>query len=240
MSSSTIMDLVMPVRDENSRCKLPCPVKTVAGGGLIPQTGQLCSGLIYTQSGSCDSLVLQAAVTTAAQGQRVLVILGGERWAKLPPSWHQMPAAEPEIMERVSFFYPSNCQELVKYTSDAPANSLPDTVIVADMEKIIEKSEAGNADKSDRKFAQSFAKLAAILQDFCLFCAEQNERNYSRFVAFAKFSPSQERFLSPKLKLWFPEIWELFPTSIVCKTSPRELTVKFFLKDDQFYLESYK
>lgn len=107
------------------------------------------------------------------------------------------------------------------------------------MEKIIEKSEAGH-DKSDRKFGLSFAKLAAILQDFCLFCADKNERNFSRFVAFAKLCPSQERFLSPKLKLWFPEIWELFPTSIVCKTSPRELTVKFFLKDDQFYLESYK
>ena len=69
----------MPVRDENTMCKLPLLVKTVAGGGLVPQIGQLSSGLIYTQSGSCDSLVLQAAVTTAAQGQRVLVILGEER-----------------------------------------------------------------------------------------------------------------------------------------------------------------
>ena len=95
------------------------------------------------------------------------------------------------------------------------------------MENIIKKSEAGNTDKSDWKFAQSFAKLSAILQDFCLFYAEKNERNYSRFVAFAKFSPSQDRFLSPKLNLWFPEIWELFPTSILCKTSPRKMTVKF-------------
>jgi hypothetical protein len=83
MSSSAIIDLVMPVRDENTRCKLPCPVKTVAGVGLILQTGQLCSGLIYTQSGSYDSLVFQAAVTTASRGQRVLVILGGERQAEI-------------------------------------------------------------------------------------------------------------------------------------------------------------
>ena len=69
----------MPVRDANIRCKLPCPVKTVAGGGLILQTGQLCPGLRYTQAGSCDSLVLQAAVTTASRGQKVLVILGGDR-----------------------------------------------------------------------------------------------------------------------------------------------------------------
>jgi hypothetical protein len=85
MSSSAIIDLVMPVRDENTRCKLPYPVKTVAGVGLILQTGQLCSGLIYTQSGSYDSLVFQAAVTTASfsRGQRVLVILGGERQAEI-------------------------------------------------------------------------------------------------------------------------------------------------------------
>lgn len=83
MGSSTILDLVMPVREENSRSKLPCTVKIVAGGGLIPQTGELSSGLIYTQSASCDSLVLQAAVTTAAQGQRVLVILGGERYSRI-------------------------------------------------------------------------------------------------------------------------------------------------------------
>jgi hypothetical protein len=77
-------------------------------------------------------LVLQAAVTTAAQGQRVLVILGEERLAKLPTSWHQIPSAEPEIMVRVSFHYPSNCQELVKFTSDASSDTLPDTLIVAD------------------------------------------------------------------------------------------------------------
>ena len=79
MSSNTIIDMVLPVRDENSICKLPCPLHTVPGGGLIPQTGKLLSGLIHTQSTSCDSLVLQAAVTPAAQGQRVLVVVGGER-----------------------------------------------------------------------------------------------------------------------------------------------------------------
>ena len=31
------------------------------------------------------------------------------------------------------------------------------------------------------------------MQDFCIFCAEKNEINKIRFVAFAHFSPSQER-----------------------------------------------
>ena len=45
----------------------------------IPQIRQLFLGLIYTQSGSCDSLDLQLAVPPAAQGLRVLLILGEER-----------------------------------------------------------------------------------------------------------------------------------------------------------------
>ena len=84
-------------------------------------------------------------------------------------------------------------------------------------------------DKSDKKFAQSFSKLASILQDFCLFCAEKNESNQ-------KQSPSQERFLSPNFKLWLPEIWELFTNSIVFITSSREE----ILPDDQYYLVSCK
>eukprot|EP00092_Neocalanus_flemingeri_P024871 GFUD01026967.1.p1 GENE.GFUD01026967.1~~GFUD01026967.1.p1 ORF type:complete len:244 (-),score=101.96 GFUD01026967.1:55-786(-) len=239
MSLNTILDLVLPVRDENSRCKLPCPAQTVPGGGLIPQTGQLLSGLIYTQeqSCSCDSLVLQAAVSPASQGQKVLVVVGGERWARLPPSWHLMPAADPGVMERISFLYPNSMRELVQFTNEAPADSLPDTVIVAGMEEIIEKSEIGD-NKCDRKFGQSFAKFAAILHDFSLHCAERNDQNYSKLVAFVRFNPRQEKFLSTKLKFWFPEVWELFHSTIVCKTSPREMTVKFFLKDDQYYLES--
>ena len=67
-------------------------------------------------------------------------------------------------MERLSLLYPSNCQELVKVTSYASADTLADTVIVADMEKFIEESEVAN-DKSDRKGALSVAKLAAFLQD---------------------------------------------------------------------------
>ena len=49
---------------------------------VLPSEDSFCQlflGLIYTQSGSCDSLILQLAVTPAAQGQRVLVILGEER-----------------------------------------------------------------------------------------------------------------------------------------------------------------
>ena len=127
---------------------------------------------------------------------------------------------------------------MVKFTSEASADSLPDTVIVAAMEKIIEKGDAGG-EKNDRKFALSFAKLAAILQDFSLFCAEKNDAS-TRFLVVAKLSLGQERFLSPKLSLWFPEIWEVYQDSIVCRTSSREpVTLKYFLSNNQYFLDSF-
>ena len=68
------MDLVMP--EQQVQAVLP---SEDSFWRRIPQIRQFFLGLIYTQSGSCDSLILQLAVTPAAQGQRVLVILGEER-----------------------------------------------------------------------------------------------------------------------------------------------------------------
>ena len=70
-------------------------------------------------------------------------------------------------------------------------------------------SEAGNY-KSDKKFAQSV-------------CAEKNESKLKQIVSFCPFQSKPGEVSQPKLKLWLPEIWELFPTSIVFKTSPREV-----------------
>jgi hypothetical protein len=63
MSFSTIMDLVMP----EQLVKAVLPVKTVFGGES-PRFVSFVQD--YTQSGSCGRLVLQAAVTPAAQGQK--------------------------------------------------------------------------------------------------------------------------------------------------------------------------
>ena len=70
-----------------------------------------------------------------------------------------LASAEPEIMERVSLLYTSTCQELVKFTSDATTDTLPDRVA----EEV--RLEMTNLKGS----CPSFAKLKAILQDFCLF-----------------------------------------------------------------------
>jgi len=108
MSGSTILDLVMPIIDDVGVCKLPCPVRTIAGGGIVSTPSNVCSGLVYTKTCDYDSIVLQAAVTSAARGQKVLVIMGGHRWARLPPGWHQMPQPQPGIMQSVSFLYPAS------------------------------------------------------------------------------------------------------------------------------------
>jgi len=108
MVSGSILDLVMPIVDDAGACKLPYPVSTIAGGGMVTTHSNVCSGLIYTKACSYDSIVLQAAVTSAARGHKVLVIMGEHRWERLPPAWHQMPQPQPEIMQRVSFLYPDS------------------------------------------------------------------------------------------------------------------------------------
>ena len=79
MGSSSILDLVMPIIDDAGACKLPCPVSTIAGGGMVSIHSNVCSGLIYTKTCSYDSIVLQAAVTSAARGHKVLIIMGEHR-----------------------------------------------------------------------------------------------------------------------------------------------------------------
>ena len=127
-------------------------------------------------------------------------------------------------------------QELVNYTSELLEENLPDTVIVSGMEKIIEKSWDV---KSDTKFALGLAKLTAVLRNFSIFCSEKNSENPTKLLAVSKFSTSQEKFISSKLSLWFPEIWELYEEKIVCKTSPSEIIVNFSLKDEEYFLDSF-
>ena len=79
MGNGTILDLVMPIIDDVGVCKLPCPVRTISGAGVVSTPSNVCSGLVYTKTCSYDSIVLQAAVTSAARGKKVLVIMGGHR-----------------------------------------------------------------------------------------------------------------------------------------------------------------
>jgi len=235
MGNGSILDLVMPIRDEVGVCKLPCPLRTLSGCGLVTPNN-VNSGLVYTKTCTCASLVLQAAVTSAARGHKVLIIMGGDRWEKLPPSWHQMPEPDTEVMKRVSFLYPSSVQEIVKFTCEASVESLPSTVIICGIDEIIQKSTAVN---SERKFAQNFARLVAILQSFSIFCAEKNNESCTRLLAVTKLNLCQERFLSSKFSLWFPEIWEAHEEKFVCKSSPRKVTVNFSLTDNEYFLESF-
>ena len=60
------------------------------------------------------SLVMQSCVTAASshnpdtRGGGVLVVMAGESWSSLPPSWHLMPVLTPDIMKTIKFIYPQN------------------------------------------------------------------------------------------------------------------------------------
>ena len=60
------------------------------------------------------SLVMQSCVTAASshnpdtRGGGVLVVMAGESWSSLPPSWHLMPVLTPDIMKTIKFIYPAN------------------------------------------------------------------------------------------------------------------------------------
>ena len=79
MSNVSIMDLIMPLKDDSGQCKIPCSFHSRSGGGLFPLTGQILTGLIYTEMSHYDSFVLQSAVSIASRGKDALVVVGGER-----------------------------------------------------------------------------------------------------------------------------------------------------------------
>ena len=84
-------------------------------GGMTNDDVSSC--LVYTchpqDARVCSSLVMQSCVTVASSHDPdtkggVLVIMAGESWTSLPPSWHLMPVMTPEIMKAINFIYPAN------------------------------------------------------------------------------------------------------------------------------------
>ena len=130
-------------------------------------------------------------------------------------------------------------QDLIKFTNEvSPSQKLPDIVIVTDLERLLSEKDIQN-ETDERKFALKLARILAILKDFCSFCSKKKDGNAVYFVAFAHFNPNREKFLTSKFSFWFREVWKLFNDKIECKSSTRDVAIKFFLKDDQYFLDSY-
>ena len=128
---------------------------------------------------------------------------------------------------------------MIKFTHElSPSQKLPDIVIVTDLERLITERDVQN-ETDERKLAQKLSKILAILKDFCSYCAKKKDGNAVYFVAFAHFDPNREKFLASKFSFWFREVWKLYNDKIECKSSTRNVSIKFFLKDDQYFLDSY-
>ena len=87
----------------------------------------MSSCLVFTTSDQPDlstttaSLALQAALTAASNGERV-VMVSASQWLELPPSCHLMPGLSSELMKLIKLIYPTNSKVSTVQTS---LSSLP-------------------------------------------------------------------------------------------------------------------
>ena len=112
-------------------------VKQIPGFGLFEGSGT--KGALVISSN--PSLVLQAALTAANAGHTVVVVMGGDRWTRMPPTFHLMPRPSTTAMASIRFWYPSNLAELTQliYKEDVVAR----TVIVFDADIPVQRSLRG-------------------------------------------------------------------------------------------------
>ena len=258
----SMLELMLPLRVADAGSVLEQPVHSV----LSPDLG-LSSCLLYYDV-SCpntcvDSLVMQTCVSAAScreqfsrdpsqetsssptdpasvmdDRRRVLVIMGGQAWTQLPCSWHLMPSLSPDIMKTISFIYPKSSKDLVKYLNKLSQKDYPDTIIVSEMHKLVEKDHDSSIKRSSsRQFSKNFAKLTAVLTDFSSFYAKKKSRACNLFI-FSQLDPMIESVLSQKFNLWFYECWKMEKEVLRCKSSPTNQSIKFFMKEEQYYLET--
>ena len=145
-----------------------------------------------------------------------------------------MPEPQHSTMANITFVSGYTVKEVTKFLTELPVESAPDTIIVADIDKIVNASQENTM--SDKTFTLYFAKLIAVLSDYSSFCTEHNTK-ISSLLTFTSFSVHQERILNSKLKFWFGEDWILSSQSIVCKSSLKDIKISFFLKDEEYFLD---
>ena len=109
--------------------------------------------------------------------------------------------------------------------------------MVADLDKLVEKCYDVELKIScDRQFSLHFAKIAAILNDFCQFFATKNGKPTS-LLMFSTMTRKREEYLSDKLKFWFSEFWEMSEYKINCKSSSKLQTIQYFLDNNSYFLD---
>jgi len=205
---------------------------------LIHYSNQDCQG---QGNQFVDSLVMQACVTAAHSQDpgdpSVLVIMCGAPISQLPPSWHLMPPLTPGVMKNINFVYPQNSKDLLEYLNSLHQGIYPKTIIVTDLDKIVEKFSSSSSNLScNSQFCQNFAKISAILNDFGTFFSSEISAPLCLQV-FTRLESPLLSMLKQKLKFWYCEEWQLKPWQLTCLSSSKQQIIKFYLKDNQYYLE---
>jgi len=213
------------------------------------------TALLFNQ-GDCNSLVYQAALTIASLGQRVLVVLGGGSWSGLPPTTHSMPPADPSNMQKISFLYPHNLEELIQYTAAVPStDNLPQSVIVGNIENLIQNSILEGSDTASTGPSRQvclMAKMSAVLTDFLDVCSSKNSGSVhpSRLLVTAQFDNWTKKQVEERAHLWYQEVWELNRSNselvewaensfqLFCKSSNDPISVQYYTSKQQIFLHS--
>ena len=209
-------------------------VKRIPGCGLIEGSGS--KGALVISSN--PSLVLQAALTPADAGHSVVVVMGGDRWTALPPTFHRMPRPSPAAMASIRFWYPANLTELIQliYREDVVAK----TVVVSDADILVRRSVGGLIGGS-KVFLKTFARLSAILHSYLASCLGDDCAGspMANLVVFSSFSEEEEVEVSEKASLWYQEVWkeEAKATRNQLISVPQEITISYYLSEGSYYMQ---
>ena len=181
------------------------PVSTILRLSELIVRRQFCAGRRTVSSlimSDMDTtwMLYQSALTTAALGQRVLVVLGGGGWSRLPPTVHTMPQPSADIMANISFLYPNNVAELIKYLGllGGGEKLLPEVVLLGNVEKLT----------GDGAQTAIMAKISAVLSQFLEQCEDRSDgRHPCRLIATAEVNQQVRRLWEKRMHLWYPEVW---------------------------------
>ena len=211
-------------------------VKRIPGFGLNAGSGTKAALVISSN----PSLVLQAALTPANAGHTVVVVMGGDRWTSMPPTFHLMPRPSSSAMASIRFWYPANLAELTQliYKEDVVAK----TVIVSDADILVRRSLGGMI--GGKAFLKTFARLSAILHSYLASCLGDGcvSPPMANLVVFSSFSEEEEVEVSERASLWYQEVWkeEVKATSNQLISLPQNITISYYLSEGSYYLQGLK
>ena len=229
--AGSLLPCLFPLQDD--ALDKVCGVKRIVGSGLTGGCGTKAALVISSN----PSLVLQAALTPAAAGQTVVVVMGGDRWTRMPPTFHLMPRPCPTAMASIRFWYPTNLAELTQliYKEDVVA----ETVIVSGADLLVRRSMGGQI--GGKVFLKTFARFSAILQSYLASCLEEECAilPMANLVVFSSFSEEEEVSVSDVSSLWYQEVWkeEVKPTRNTLISIPQNVSISYYLSEGSVYLQ---